>query len=213
MILVGRRLSKESGLGKSQLLPFLHLILCHGLPMPAAITSDLTMETLLKQYPGARRALFSAFHVGGCQSCAYQLEETLEEVCRNHEIELEGALKCLTESQAHDQSMLISPLDFKLMLDREEEYVLLDTRTREEFEVITLPGSRLMTQDVQNSLFAEKNDQTKVILIDHQGRSVLDHCAWFRGHGLPETYGVDGGIDRYAKEVDSSIPRYRLEMD
>ena len=158
--------------------------------MSAAITSDLTMETLLKQYPGARRALFSAFHIGGCQSCAYQLEETLGEVCRNHEIELEVALKCLTESLEHDQSMLISPRDLKSMLDCDEEFVFLDTRTREEFEAITLPGSRLMTQEVQNSLFAEKDPQTKVILVDHQGRSVLDHCAWFRGHGLPETYGV-----------------------
>ncbi|MFT6596174.1 MAG: hypothetical protein ACJAT3_002155, partial [Akkermansiaceae bacterium] len=33
------------------------------------------------------------------------------------------------------------------------------------------------------------------------------------GHGLTETYGVEGGIDRYAKEVDSSIPRYRLELE
>lgn len=181
--------------------------------MSAEITSDLTMETLLKQYPGARRALFSAFHIGGCQSCAYQPHETLAEVCQNHEIKTEDALKCLTESQKHDQSMLIAPQDLKSMLDLKEEFVLLDTRTREEFESIALPGAQLMTQDVQNSLFAKKDDQIKVILIDHQGRSVLDHCAWFRGHGMPETYGVDGGIDRYAKEVDSTIPRYRLEMD
>ena len=70
-----------------------------------------------------------------------------------------------------------------------------------------------MTQEIQTSLFADKDQEQKIILIDHQGRSVLDHCAWFRGHGLNETFGVEGGIDRYAQEVDSSIPRYRLEMD
>lgn len=181
--------------------------------MPAEITADLTMEALLQQYPGARRALFSAFHIGGCQSCAYQLTETLAEVCRNHELEVEEALKCLIESQQHDQDMLISPVALKKMLDDGEAFVFLDTRTREEFESIALPGARLMTQDLQNSLFAEKDADTKVILIDHQGRSVLDHCAWFRGHGLNATFGVDGGIDRYASEVDATIPRYRLEMD
>ncbi|MDA7865777.1 rhodanese-like domain-containing protein [Akkermansiaceae bacterium] len=171
------------------------------------------MKSVLDQYPGARRALFSAFHIGGCQSCAYQLDETLEEVCKNHEIDLDTALQCLFESQEHDASMLISPEELKALLDGDEPFVFLDTRTREEFEAITLPGAQLMTQELQNSLFAHKKPDQKIILIDHQGRSVLDHCAWFRGHGLTGTYGVDGGIDRYAREVDSSIPRYRLEMD
>mgnify|MGYP001451152780 CR=1 FL=1 len=58
-----------------------------------------------------------------------------------------------------------------------------------------------------------QNQDQKIILIDHQGSNVLDHCAWFRGHGLKNTLGVDGGIDRYAREVDTSIPRYRLELD
>jgi rhodanese-related sulfurtransferase len=178
------------------------------------ITADLTMETLLERYPGARRALFSAFHIGGCQSCAYQPEQTLEEVCQQHEIDLEKALTCLADSRDHDQRMLITPKDLLNLRKNEEPHTLLDTRTREEFEAIALEGAQLMTQDLQNALFADKANTTrKIILIDHQGRSVLDHCAWFRGHGLVETYGVDGGIDRYAREIDPKIPRYRLEMD
>lgn len=182
--------------------------------MTSELTADLTMETLLERYPGARRALFSAFHIGGCQSCAYQPDETLEEVCRHHGIDLDKALTCLADSRDHDQRMLISPGEIQTLLQSETPLTLLDTRTREEFEAITLPGARLMTQEVQNALFADKNQVTqKIVLMDHQGRSVLDHCAWFRGHGLTETYGLDGGIDRYAREIDPSIPRYRLELD
>jgi rhodanese-related sulfurtransferase len=102
-------------------------------------------------------------------------------------------------------------LGFKTYLSK--RLSTLDTRTREEFEAITLPGAQLMTQELQTSLFAEKKKNHKVILIDHQGRSVLDHCAWFRGHGLTDTFGLDGGLDRYAQEADTSINRYRLEMD
>jgi len=95
-----------------------------------------------------------------------------------------------------------------------DSFTLLDTRTREEFEAITLPRAQLMTQDLQNSIFADQiGKEGKIILFDHQGRSVLDHCAWFRGHGLDQTFALDGGIDRYAKEVDADIPRYRLELD
>ena len=181
--------------------------------MPTEITADLTMDTLLDRYPGARRALFSAFHIGGCQSCAYDPRDTLAKVCETHEIKIEAALECLVESQKHDQEMLISPDELKELLQGEETFTLLDARTREEFEAITLPGARLMTQEVQSALFADKDQDQKIILIDHQGRSVLDHCAWFRGHGLKNAYGVDGGIDRYSKEIDPSIPRYRLELD
>lgn len=181
--------------------------------MPADLSADLTMTTLLERYPGARRALFSAFHIGGCQSCAYELEDTLEKVCQSHKIKIEEALECLTASQEHDRKMLLSPQDLAKLLENGDKLTLLDTRTREEFEAITLPGAELMTQELQTALFANHDRSQKIILLDHQGRSVLDHCAWFRGHGLIETYGVDGGIDRYAKDIDSSIPRYRLEMD
>ena len=177
------------------------------------LSKEMKMETLLENYPGARRALFSAFHIGGCQSCAYEVTDSLEEVCGKHEIAIEEALKCLQESHAHDQEMLISPARLKELLDKGDKMILLDTRTREEFESITLPGAELMTQERQTEIFAEADQNRMVVLIDHQGRSVLDHCAWFRGHGLKQTFGVEGGIDRYAQEVDQSIPRYRLEMD
>ncbi|MEJ6580435.1 MAG: rhodanese-like domain-containing protein [Akkermansiaceae bacterium] len=171
------------------------------------------MKTLLEQYPGARRALFSAFHIGGCQSCAYDPEDNLAEVCQKNEIGLDDAIKCLQESHTHDQEMMIQPADLATLIKEGVGFTLLDTRTREEFEAITLPGARLMTQELQTAIFADKDQDQKIILIDHQGRSVLDHCAWFRGHGLKNTFGVDGGIDRYAKDCDPTIPRYRLEMD
>ncbi len=181
--------------------------------MPAEITADLSMSSLLDRYPGARRALFSAFHIGGCQSCAYELDDSLEKVCQNHDIKLEDALECLRQSQEHDLAMMISPQELEKLLKSEMNFTLLDTRTREEFEAITLPGAQLMTQELQNSLFADKNQTQKIILIDHLGRSILDHCAWFRGHGLSETFALDGGIDRYSQEIDPTIPRYRLELD
>lgn len=181
--------------------------------MPAEITGDLSMKDLLERYPGARRALFSAFHIGGCQSCAYDPEDSLEEVCLKNEIKIEEALKCLEESWEHDRTMLVSPSELKDLLDGNKPFTLLDARTREEFEAVSLPGAKLLTQEIQTQLFADKDHHQKVILIDHQGRNILDQCAWFRGHGLKETFGVDGGIDRYAKEIDQSIPRYRLELD
>ena len=163
--------------------------------MDLKLSADLTMKTLLEQYPGARRALFSTFHIGGCQSCAYDPEDSLAEVCTKNEITLDDAIKCLQESHTHDLEMLIAPTSLAELMKNGTKFTLLDTRTREEFEAISLPGAKLMTQEVQTALFAEEDQEQKVILLDHQGRSVLDHCAWFRGHGLKNTFGVDGGAD------------------
>ena len=170
------------------------------------------MATLLKGYPGARRALFAAYHIGGCQSCAYREDETLAEVCQRNEIEVTDALRTLSESQTRDQAMLLSPSELQSRLASDDPPLILDIRTREEFEAVSLPGSVFMTQEKQTELFAG-NQKRAIVLVDHSGRSVLDQCAWFQGHGLSETRGLDGGIDRWAQDIDSSIPRYRLELE
>ena len=170
------------------------------------------MDDLLGRLPGARRALFAAFHVGGCQSCAYQDDETLAEVCTQHDIQVEDAIKTLIESHQHDQTMLLGPREVDARLKAGEALLLVDTRTREEHEAVTIANSQLMTQELQQSLFATPPEQ-QIVLYDHSGRDVLDHCAWFRGHGLKNTFALTGGIDAWSQEIDSTLPRYRLEME
>jgi rhodanese-related sulfurtransferase len=108
--------------------------------------------------------------------------------------------------------MLIDTAELKARIDNGDPVLLVDTRTREEHEAVTLPGSRLMNQELQQELFATPPDQT-IVLFDHSGREVLDHCAWFRGHGLDNTFGLTGGIDAWSRDIDSSLPRYRLELE
>lgn len=170
------------------------------------------MDDLLTRLPGARRALFAAFHVGGCQSCAYRDEDTLAEVCQQHGLQVEDAIHTLLESHQNDRQMLLDPPELKARLDAGEPLILVDARTREEHEAVHIEGSRLLSQDLQQELFATPPEST-IVLYDHSGREVLDHCAWFRGHDLPNTFGLTGGIDSWSKEIDPSLPRYRLEME
>lgn len=172
-------------------------------------SADTAMAELLQAWPGARRALFATFHIGGCQSCAYRDDETLAEVCARNEIEVDEAVRCLVEAQERDAAMLLAPAELAEVVAKGA--LLLDLRTREEFEAVKITGSELLTQDLQQQIFAEKPEKP-IVLVDHRGRDVLDRCAWFHGHGLPQAKGLDGGIDRYAQEVDSSLPRYRLDL-
>jgi rhodanese-related sulfurtransferase len=177
--------------------------------MQAELTCDSPMSVILETLPGARRAIFARYHLGGCQSCAFSNDETLAELCQRSELPVDEVLEYLLTSHEHDRAMWLEPAEAKI---RQSEFRWVDLRTREEHEAVAIPGSEFFTQDLQQQVFAG-DSQAKILLYDHSGTSVLDQVAWFRGHGLNETYGLRGGIDAWSREIDPTIPRYRLEID
>jgi rhodanese-related sulfurtransferase len=176
---------------------------------PSDLSADTPMGAILETLPGAKRALFARYHLGGCQSCAFSNEETLAVLCGRSELPVAEVLEHLLSSHAHDLEMLMEPADAREKLP---SLRLIDIRTREEHEAVAIFGSEFFTQDLQQQLFAG-DPETMILLYDHSGRNVLDQVAWFRGHGLKQTFGLRGGIDAWSREVDASLPRYRIEMD
>lgn len=174
-------------------------------------TTASRMEDLMAGLPGAKRALFAKYHLGGCQSCGFSPNETLADLCARNDIDSNEALEHLLESERHDRAMRVNP-QIAASTMRGNDWRWIDLRTREEFEAIPLPGAELFTQDLQQTIFAGNPDQ-RIVLFDHMGRGVLDQVAWFRGHGLRETYGLDGGIDAWSRDVDPAVRRYRIEME
>lgn len=180
---------------------------------PADLAIDTPMGRIMDTLPGARRALFSRYHLGGCQSCGFSNEETLAQLCaRAGGHDPAEALAHLLASHAHDESMMIAPADLQAALASPAPPLLLDTRTREEHEAVTLPAAVFLDQELQQRLFAGDPAQA-IVLYDHTGRHVLDTCAWFLGHGLKNTRALRGGIDAWSREIDPALPRYRLEVD
>ncbi|MBK1832726.1 rhodanese-like domain-containing protein [Roseibacillus ishigakijimensis] len=173
---------------------------------------DRSMKELLREFPSARRALFADFHIGGCQSCAFSEEDTLAEVCRQHELAVTAVQETILRSHEQEQALLVPPLSLKEEMRKENPPLLVDVRTREEHEAVALPGSQLLTESTLGALTAS-DPTARIILYDHTGKTVLDQVSWFRGHGLKETFALAGGIDAYAREADPSLPRYRLELD
>lgn len=167
------------------------------------------MGIILDTLPGARRALFARYHLGGCQSCAFSNEESLAQLCQRSEIPLDEVIQHLRVSHEYDQEMWMEPKELKTNI---KNVRLIDMRTREEHEAVSIEKSEFFTQSLQQELFSG-DPETRIVLYDHSGKSVLDQVAWFRGHGLKQTFGLWGGIDAWSREIDPSLPRYRLEMD
>lgn len=170
------------------------------------------MKELLQDYPSARRALFAAYHIGGCQSCAFSEEDSLADVCQQNELDEKAACETIAQSHEAEQKLLLSPEIVIEKLASTSPPTLIDTRTREEHEAVKIEPSSLLTESTLSSL-STQNEEQEVILYDHTGKSVLDHISWFRGHGLKNTFALAGGIDAYAQKTDPPLPRYRLEMD
>ncbi|MBV9656830.1 MAG: rhodanese-like domain-containing protein [Verrucomicrobia bacterium] len=173
------------------------------------------MREVLAVYPGARRALFRKYHVGGCASCGFSEDETLAQICaRNEQMhDVPAVLDYLQTSQEEDRAMQISPAELETALNSgQTEVRLLDIRTREEFEAVHLAGAQLFSQELMNTVLMQWPRETGlIVIVDHQGARSLDAAAYFAGHGFTNVRALLGGIDAWSKEVDPGLPRYRLE--
>jgi rhodanese-related sulfurtransferase len=169
------------------------------------------MREVLEAYPGAQRALFRRYHIGGCASCGFQPTETLEQVCRrNNELSVDEVLEHIRTSHEQDKKLLIEPKELAEWLKQEKSIRLLDVRSREEFEAVHIEGAVLMSQPVMQQILAEGTNTRPLLIVDHQGRQGLDAAAYFLGHGLTNVRCLRGGIDAWSQEVDPKLPRYRL---
>jgi len=183
----------------------------HVNPIP---NPDCTMDELLKACPGARRALFRLYHIGGCSSCGFSGEETLAEVCkRNDAPSATEVLNAVLAEAAREEEILISPLDLASELAGQNPPRIVDIRTHEEFDAVHIPGSTHLTQPLMQELLATQASAvpTSVVLVDHRGERSLDAAAYFIGHGLQSVRALRGGIDAWSMQVNPDLPRYTLE--
>ena len=169
------------------------------------------MRDVLLEYPGAQRALFRKYHIGGCSSCGFQPTETLGQVCaRNGALSVDEVLTHIKTSHEQDAKVFISPKELAELLKTNQAAKLLDVRSREEFEATHIEGSVLMSQPVVQEIMAKWPRTEAFVIVDHEGKLALDAAAYFMGHGFENVRCLRGGIDAWAQEVDGSIRRYQL---
>jgi rhodanese-related sulfurtransferase len=91
---------------------------------------------------------------------------------------------------------------------KQEKIKLLDVRTPEEYAIASVPGSVLVDQSVAQEIMQTWPKDTAIVTMCHHGMRSLDAAAYLRSHGFSNTKSMKGGIDAWALEIDSSIPRY-----
>jgi len=101
----------------------------------------------------------------------------------------------------------ISPRETADLL-KQEKIKLLDVRTPEEYAIASVPGSLLVDQTFAQEIMQTWPKDTAIVTMCHHGMRSLDAAAYLRSHGFSNTKSMKGGIDAWALEIDSSIPRY-----
>lgn len=110
-----------------------------------------------------------------------------------------------------NEPLEITPQELQRKREQNGTVAIIDVREPAEWAIAHLPGSELIPmQQVPaqlQKLEALSDDQSLAILCHHGVRS-LNVALWLREHGVENCSSVSGGIDRWSREIDSSIPTY-----
>jgi rhodanese-related sulfurtransferase len=170
------------------------------------------MGELLGIFPGAQRAMFRKYHIGGCASCGFRPDETLAEVCaRNENLPVADVIDFLLASQEEDRRMQMTPAELAQAIEAGSAR-LVDVRTREEFEAARIEGAVLLSQELMQEMMARWDRGGLTVFICHHGVRSMDAAAYFAGHGFTQARSLSGGIDAWSEEIDTAVPRYHLEQ-
>ena len=101
----------------------------------------------------------------------------------------------------------LSAQELKALLDKGEAGELVDVRTPAEREVASISGSRLLDQAYHDELMQRDRD-TPLVFQCHHGMRSQGAAEYFRQQGFTNLSNLQGGIDAWSLQVDSSVPRY-----
>ena len=170
------------------------------------------MREVLEEFPGAQRALFRKYHIGGCSSCGFQPEEKLADLCaRNGNLNADELMAHIRVSHEADLKLQIAPAELADWKKRSPALKIVDIRTREEHEAAKIEGAVLFSQELMQQMLGRWKREEPLVIVDHQGTKSMDAAAYFAGHGFENVRALRGGIDAWSLEVDPSVPRYELE--
>jgi thiazole biosynthesis adenylyltransferase ThiF len=104
----------------------------------------------------------------------------------------------------------ITPLELKVMLDEKQDFLLLDVREPNEYDIANIKGSTLLPLSQLPQRFHE--------LDKFKGKTIAVHCksgvrsakaiAFLKQQGFDHLTNVAGGILGWSDQVDSAVAKY-----
>ena len=106
-----------------------------------------------------------------------------------------------------DYEILVA--EVKSMQDAGQGFELVDVREPWEYEVAHLAGSKHIPMgDIPARFNQELDPENHIVVVCHHGVRSMSVTAWLRQQGFEKVQSLRGGIDRWSREIDPSVPLY-----
>jgi molybdopterin/thiamine biosynthesis adenylyltransferase/rhodanese-related sulfurtransferase len=114
------------------------------------------------------------------------------------------------EAEAAVVGSTISAKDLAAMLDRGDDFLLVDVREPNEYEIVSIPGATLIPKgEFLNGSALERMPQDKQIVLHcKSGARSAEVLAVLKAAGFADAVHVGGGVLAWVNQVDPSLPTY-----
>ncbi len=112
---------------------------------------------------------------------------------------------------AAPNSLEMTPQEVQSLQNENKPFVLIDVREPNEWAISRLEGATLLpmnTVPANLQTIETQADENPLVVYCHHGVRSLHVVAWLREHGVENCWSMSGGIDRWSREIDSSVPLY-----
>jgi sulfur-carrier protein adenylyltransferase/sulfurtransferase len=115
---------------------------------------------------------------------------------------------CGLHTPASADDLEVRPGELERLLRDGAAVTLLDVREPHEFEIVQLPGSRLLPLRELPARLGELDSRTELVALCHHGTRSLQAVEILRSAGFSRVRSLAGGIDGWALEIDPHMTRY-----
>jgi adenylyltransferase/sulfurtransferase len=102
----------------------------------------------------------------------------------------------------------IQPQSLQRLMDEGNPIILLDVREEWEYHVAHIEGAKWIPLNELPQRAAQLNPYAEIVIYCHRGMRSLDAAYLLQQIGFKRVKSLVGGIDRWAQEIDSTLPRY-----
>jgi len=104
----------------------------------------------------------------------------------------------------------ITAAELKDLLDSDKPIELIDVREPAEFEIVAIPGAKLIPKDgiLRGEVLAELPQDRQLVLYCKTGVRSAECLAAVKRAGFSDAVHVQGGVTAWVKQIDPSLPSY-----
>jgi adenylyltransferase/sulfurtransferase len=104
----------------------------------------------------------------------------------------------------------ITAAELKDLLDSDKPIELIDVREPAEFEIVSIPGAKLIPKDgiLRGEVLSELPQDKQLVLYCKTGVRSAECLAAVKRAGFSDAVHVQGGVTAWVKQIDPSLPSY-----